>query len=119
MVLWNAVLPSLFGWPLLGYWQAFGLLVLARLLVGWPGEAPDPGSKEPPGGRWREAFAAKMKAHCEAKNQGSPIRDTNTETFRKGFASGQWDVNVIEVEDPEAHPDGEQPEAPDDQPPPK
>lgn len=38
MALWNALLPPLFGWPIIGFWQAVGLLVLSRLLVGgWRG----------------------------------------------------------------------------------
>jgi len=32
--LWNALLPALFGWPIIGFWQALGLLLLSRLLVG-------------------------------------------------------------------------------------
>ena len=34
MVLWNALVPSLFHGPVLGYWQALGLLVLCRILFG-------------------------------------------------------------------------------------
>ena len=34
MLLWNALLPSLFGAPPLRYLQAGGLLVLSRLLLG-------------------------------------------------------------------------------------
>jgi hypothetical protein len=34
MLLWNALLPQLFALPVLNYWQAVGLLVLARLLFG-------------------------------------------------------------------------------------
>jgi hypothetical protein len=33
-VLWNAVLPPLFGWPAVTFWQALGLLVLCRILFG-------------------------------------------------------------------------------------
>lgn len=32
--LWNWLLPSLFGLPVITFWQALGLLVLARILVG-------------------------------------------------------------------------------------
>jgi hypothetical protein len=32
--LWNALLPSLFHWPALTFWQALGLLVLSRVLFG-------------------------------------------------------------------------------------
>ena len=34
MLLWNGVLPDLLGVRTIGYWQAVGLLVLCRLLVG-------------------------------------------------------------------------------------
>jgi hypothetical protein len=32
--LWNALIPSLFAGPVLGFWQAVGLLVLCRILFG-------------------------------------------------------------------------------------
>ncbi len=32
MLLWNALIPSLFAGPVLTFWQAAGLLVLCRLL---------------------------------------------------------------------------------------
>jgi hypothetical protein len=34
MSLWNELIPSLFHGPVLGFWQAVGLLVLCRLLFG-------------------------------------------------------------------------------------
>jgi|SRR5579863_3339198 len=34
MQLWNWLLPSLFGWPHLTFWQALGLLALCRILFG-------------------------------------------------------------------------------------
>ena len=32
--LWNWLLPSLFGWPRITFWQAIGLLALCRILLG-------------------------------------------------------------------------------------
>ena len=32
--LWNWLLPPLFGFPQIGFWQALGLLVLCRILFG-------------------------------------------------------------------------------------
>ncbi len=40
MLLWNALLPSIFGLKAIGYWQALGLLILARLLFGSFGRGP-------------------------------------------------------------------------------
>lgn len=34
LLLWNWLLPPLFGWPQIGFWQALGLLVLCRILFG-------------------------------------------------------------------------------------
>jgi hypothetical protein len=34
MRLWNWLLPPLFGWRTLGFWQALGLLALCRILFG-------------------------------------------------------------------------------------
>jgi hypothetical protein len=33
-LLWNWVLPPLFGWPAVTFWQALGLLALSRILFG-------------------------------------------------------------------------------------
>jgi|SRR5277367_555172 len=38
MHLWNWLAPALFGWRLVTFWQALGLLVLCRILFGgWGG----------------------------------------------------------------------------------
>jgi hypothetical protein len=34
MHLWNWLLPALFGWHLITFWQALGILVLCRILFG-------------------------------------------------------------------------------------
>lgn len=34
MSLWNALAPTLFGWPTLSFIQAMGLLILSRILFG-------------------------------------------------------------------------------------
>jgi hypothetical protein len=36
-LLWNWLLPPLFGWPSIGFWQALGLLALCRILFGGHG----------------------------------------------------------------------------------
>ncbi|HEV7669023.1 MAG TPA: hypothetical protein VGS22_10895 [Thermoanaerobaculia bacterium] len=33
-LLWNALLPQIFGWPRVTFWQALGLLALCRILFG-------------------------------------------------------------------------------------
>lgn len=34
MRLWNWLLPALFGWHQIGFWQALGILVLSKILFG-------------------------------------------------------------------------------------
>lgn len=34
MWLWNIILVPLFGAPVIGYWQMYGLMILARLIFG-------------------------------------------------------------------------------------
>jgi hypothetical protein len=53
--LWNWLLPSLFGWRQITFWQALGLLVLCRVLFGGLGLH----------GSGRSNFRSRMKARCE------------------------------------------------------
>ncbi|HXZ30965.1 MAG TPA: hypothetical protein VEH30_01675 [Terriglobales bacterium] len=34
MKLWNWLMPALFGWHLITFWQALGILVLSKILFG-------------------------------------------------------------------------------------
>ncbi len=37
MLLWNWLMPFLFGLPEVGYWQAVGILILAKIIFGFGG----------------------------------------------------------------------------------
>ena len=52
MLLWNALLPELLGLPALNYWQAAGILLLARILFGGLGH----GLAQLGGQRGRQGF---------------------------------------------------------------
>ena len=54
MGLWNALLPDLFGWHAIGFWQALGLLVLSKMLLG--GLRGGPGHRMHWRGRMRERW---------------------------------------------------------------
>lgn len=71
--LWNALLPPLFGWPALTFWQALGLLVLCRILFGGLGGHGGPRShmRRRWAERWdrmspeeRERFREGMRGRC-------------------------------------------------------
>lgn len=34
MLLWNWLMPALFGWRAIGFWQALGLVLLSKILFG-------------------------------------------------------------------------------------
>lgn len=72
--LWNWLLPWLFGWRLLSFWQAVGLLVLARILFGNFGPRGHRGGRC--GGRWssddREKFREEMRARWGGHAPGGP-----------------------------------------------
>ena len=46
MVLWNWLMPEIFGLGTITYWQGFGLVLLLRLLIGGFGEHGSKGPKE-------------------------------------------------------------------------
>jgi uncharacterized membrane protein len=72
--LWNWLLPALFGWRQITFWQAVGLLALCRILFGGGGF----------GGRGsqRSNFRRRMAERCE---QMTP---EEREKFRQGMRSG-------------------------------
>jgi len=82
MVLWNALMPEIFGLPSITYWQAWGLLVLSHLLIkgGW-GHGGHRGKHGPRGWRRKECCSnaddTEVKADLASRvADGSP--DANT-----------------------------------------
>lgn len=72
MQLWNWLLPQLFDWPEITFWQALGLLALCRTLFGGFGfrGCGRPGAWGGPGGRCeqmtpeeRERFRQGVREH--------------------------------------------------------
>jgi hypothetical protein len=84
MVLWNALLPRIAGLPPINFWEAAGLLILARILFGglW-GTGWHRGHKNIFREKWlhmnedeRKDFAARLQGfhHC---HPGSPAEEDN------------------------------------------
>lgn len=63
MLLWNALMPQIFGLPSIGYWQGIGLFILARILLGGFGG----GSKSQESGHKK----AKGDLHMNVKSKDS------------------------------------------------
>jgi hypothetical protein len=73
MRLWNWLLPGLFGWRMITFWQAVGLLALCRILFGHHGWRGPGGSRfrRRMHERWermspeqREKFRHGMRGRC-------------------------------------------------------
>jgi hypothetical protein len=83
MRLWNWLLPGLFGWRIIGFWQAVGLLALCRILFGhhgWRGHGRS-NFRRRMHERWeqmtpeeRAKFRQGMRGRCG--NFGAPAEET-------------------------------------------
>jgi hypothetical protein len=61
--LWNWLLPPLFGWPAIGFWQALGFLALCRILFGgFGGHGLARSRRMSP--EDRERFRQRMRERC-------------------------------------------------------
>jgi len=63
MHLWNWLLPSLFGWRQITFWQALGLLVLCRVLFGGLGGHHNQGKRRRMSDRW-ESMTPEEREKC-------------------------------------------------------
>ena len=57
MLLWNALIPALFSGPVITFWQAAGLLILSKILLGGFHKR---GHHRHPGEMWKRKWKAKM-----------------------------------------------------------
>ena len=62
MLLWNALIPVLFSGPVLTYWQAAGLLLLAKILFGSMGRGFGRRHHHYPDEMWKKKLKAKYES---------------------------------------------------------
>jgi hypothetical protein len=74
--LWNWLLPPLFGWRQITFWQALGILVLCRILFGGLGRH----------GSYRPSFRRRMEARC--KNMTPEERERFRQRIRERWGFG-------------------------------
>jgi hypothetical protein len=79
--LWNWLLPPLFGWRQITFWQALGILVLCRILFGGFGRHASGGSN----------FRRRMKGRCEhmTPEERERFRQRMRERFGFGPSTGE------------------------------
>lgn len=78
--LWNSLMPHIFGWHAITYWQALGIFLLSKILFGGPRPGGRMGWRRGMRERWaamtpeqREAFRQAIghrcgSAHAEAES---------------------------------------------------
>jgi hypothetical protein len=76
MHLWNWLLPTLFGWRMITFWQAIGILALCRILFGGLGGR----------GGHRGNFRGRMNQRWEERWQ--KMTPEEREKFRQGMGRG-------------------------------
>ena len=78
MLLWNWLMPAIFGVTTITFWQAWGLVVLAHLLFK-TGHGHGPKHDHfHPNRSWRQTFKEKMKKHFgEEPSAASSDKETN------------------------------------------
>jgi hypothetical protein len=71
MSLWNWLMPALFGWKAITFWQALGVLILSKLIFGRFGGRSGRHWRHRMTERWeqmtpeeREKFRAGMRGRC-------------------------------------------------------
>jgi hypothetical protein len=75
-LLWNWLLPSLFGWREITFWQGLGLLALCRILFGGFGHH----------GHGRGHFRDRMRDRC--KHMTPEERERFRQGIREGWVAG-------------------------------
>ena len=76
--LWNWLLPSLFGWRLITFWQAVGILALCRILFGGFGRHH--------GGH--SGFRRRMWMHERCRHMSPEERERFRQGIREGWGFG-------------------------------
>ena len=69
MRLWNWLMPALFGWHLINFWQALGLLALCRILFGGLG-GHGPGPRRHWRGRCKKMTPEEREKFRQAMHEG-------------------------------------------------
>ena len=91
MLLWNWLIPSLFGGPIITYLEAAGLMILGRLLIGGfgGGKGGRCGSNNcESGGGWRHGKRGSWKQRWEAKMEG--MSEEEKQKFMAGMNKCGW-----------------------------
>ena len=76
MQLWNWLLPAIFGWRQITFWQGLGILALCRVLFGGFGGRGFPRTKHMTPEE-RERFRQRMRERCGLMPSSSATGESN------------------------------------------
>lgn len=88
-ILWNILVPAIFGGPIIGFLQAAGLLLLGKIITGGPR------------GHWGNGRGREWKMKMKKKME--KMSPEERKEFKEKMMG--WEVNVIEVEDEDGESD--------------
>ncbi|PKL24166.1 MAG: hypothetical protein CVV47_10445 [Spirochaetae bacterium HGW-Spirochaetae-3] len=73
MLLWNWLMPVIFGLPRIGYWQGWGLVLLSHILIkpGYPSGGHDGSKARKPRDEWKAEAKARFAHDCKQGDEGS------------------------------------------------
>jgi hypothetical protein len=81
--LWNATLATMFDWPTIGFWQAVGMFILAKILVGFGGSGAGRHHKSK---REQQRDTERLRAWWRRRSTTPPADEsdlTNGELFKQ------------------------------------
>ena len=93
MWLWNWLMPSIFGLATIGYWQAIGILALAKILFGF-------GNHSSKGKGMKQNRKRKMEEWCKSRNSFSDWKNYDNFWKEEGEAAYKAYVERLENENP-------------------
>ena len=86
MLLWNALIPSLFSGPVLGFWQAAGLFLLCRILfVGFRGHGHHGWRQAAMRERWHRMTPEDRERFRDGLRKWRQMSRDERREFRRGF----------------------------------
>lgn len=73
MLLWNWLMPEIFGLPRIGYWQGWGLVLLSHILVkpGYPGGGGSGGKDKKKKDGWKAEARMHFDKQCGDERAGT------------------------------------------------
>jgi hypothetical protein len=94
MLLWNWLMPYIFGLPVLTFWQSLGVLLLSKLIFGFGNDGHHGGPRRwKHHGDWRRRWKDKM----------SKMSPEQRERMMRGMRRHGWDCRM-DWEDAEKNP---------------